>query len=506
MGARRMPRLARAMLPGALALLVAACTVGPDYRRPDPPASTRYVAGVQPASIGTPGAGDRGFAGVQRFVDADALRADWWAVFANPRLDALIAEALAASPTLDAARARLARAAELGRAGEAAAWWPSATLRAGIERQRIDPAVMGFPQAPNPGPFTIYDVGVDVSYDFDVFGGTRRGLEALAADVDYARYELEAAQRTLAANVVATALRQAVVAGSIATVRDIAAAQAAHAGITRKRYALGAVAAVDVAADEALLAEVEARLPPLEAELARTAHRLAVLAGREPAQRADAPFTLVEFRLPPELPLALPADAIAQRPDLRASEALLQRASAEVGVATANLYPKFMLSGSASSARTSFDDLAHNLNLWSIAFNLAQPLLRWDELHADRRAAIDAYDAARAEHRERVLAALQQVADALRALEADAALVAARARQDTAAARVASITRERHALGGVSDLERIDSERRRLEAALAMLEAEGARLADTAALLDATGGPPLASPPARVPPAAKPAS
>lgn len=474
------PHLVRVATCGLLAC-IAACTVGPDFRAPEPPSNTRYVPGAAPAAMDAGGVG-------QRFVSADDIRADWWAMFASAKLDGMVRDTLAASPTLAQARAALVRAQEERRAAGAAAAWPSANARVGIERQRIDPAALGFPQAPNPGPFTLYDVGVDVSYTFDVFGGTRRALEGLAAEVDYRGHELEAAQRMLAANVVTTALRQASLAAQLATLERIVAAQHDALVIAQKRYDLGAIAEVELASQRALVAQTRARLPPLRAELARTAHRLAVYAGREPSAADAAPFTLADFTLPPEIPLTLPAQLAQRRPDVRASEALLHRASADIGVATANLYPKFTFAANAASTRSSLADVANGINIWSIGLDLVQPLLRGPELEARKRAAIAAFDAAKAAYRDSVLHALQNVADALRALEADAATLAARNDAADAAHRAWDITRQRYDLGGVSQLALLDTERTRLDAELARDEATAARLADTAALLDALGG------------------
>ena len=119
----------------------------------------------------------------------------------------------------------------------------SSISTAGAERQRIDPATFGFPDAPNPGPFNVFSLGVNASYNFDIFGGTRRELEALAAEVDYQAYELEAARLTLASNVVATALRQSALRAQIElTERILACAARTSSAITEERYRLGGVA------------------------------------------------------------------------------------------------------------------------------------------------------------------------------------------------------------------------------------------------------------------------
>lgn len=472
--------LRRGAVAAALACL-AACTVGPNYRAPASTTSTGYLPDAPPAMMSAAGHS-------QRFVHADAIRADWWTMFASPKLDAMVRDALAASPTLDRARAALTQAQEQRRAVASAAAWPSANARVGIERQQIDPAIMGLPQAPATGPFTLYNVGVDVSYTFDVFGGTRRQLEGLAAEVDYERYELEAAQRMLAANVVTAALRQASLAMQIDTLERIVDAQRGTLAIAQQRFDLGAIAEVELASQRALVAQSAARLPPLRRDLARTRYQLATYAGREPAQADPPTFVLADFTLPPEIPLTLPSELARRRPDVRASEALLHRASADIGVATANLYPKFSFAAGASSTHTALHQIADGINVWNIGLGLLQPLLRGPELRSRQREAVAAFDEARAAYREAVLHALQNVADAMRALEADAQTLVQRSEQATAAQRALDITRQRYDLGGVSQLALLDAERTRLEAELARDEAAAARFADTAALVDALGG------------------
>ena len=198
---------------------------------------------------------------------------------------------------------------------------------------------------------------------------------------------------------------------------------------------------------------------------------------------------LADFTLPAAIPVKLPAHLVRQRPDIRAAEALLHKASADIGVATANLYPKFSLSGNLSSSQLSASDLIGNgINIWSIGANLLQPLLRGGELQARKRAAIAAYEQAAAAYRLAVLQGIQNVADVLRALEADGRAEAARAEQAARAADAYRITVGRYDVGGVSQLAVLDSERTRLRAETERLQAIANRLSDTAALFQALGG------------------
>ena len=441
-----------------VAALLSGCTVGPDFRAPDPPSTDRYVRG----------------AASQARVAARDIPAEWWKVFESREIDALVQKALAGSPTLEIAQARVRQAKALREAREGGTY-PRADLTAGAERQRIDPATFGFPQAPNPGPFNVFSLGVSASYDFDIFGGSRR--------------ELEGARLTIASNVVATAIRQAALGAQIEVTEAILTAQRQELAIAEKRYELGGVALVAVRNQGVLVAQTEASLPPLRAQQARASHYLAVLMG-EPPSTADVPaIALDRLKLPGELPLRLPSELVRQRPDILASEALLHKASANVGVATADLYPKLVVSGSFSSSQLAIGDvLGNGINIWNIGLNLLQPLFRAGELQARKRASEAAYEQALGAYRQTVLGGLQDVADVLRALEADAQAVSARSLQAERAEDAYRITLERFRAGGVSELTLIEADRQRLAARVAYLDARAGQYADAAALFQALGG------------------
>ncbi|MCC6197568.1 MAG: efflux transporter outer membrane subunit [Burkholderiales bacterium] len=464
--------------PAACVLVATGCTVGPDFRAPDPPATDRYVQGALPVAPGMP-----------RLSPERDIPAQWWAVFGSVELDALVHRALRGNPTLDQARARLLQAQELRSARAGATEYPRFDLTAGAERQRIDPATFGFPQAPNPGPFNVWSLGVTAAYHFDIFGGTRRELEALGAQVDYQAYELEAARLTLASNVVATAIRRAALIAQADVTERIAAAQRRELAIAEERYRLGGVAWLTVQNLRALVAQTEAGLPALRAQAAQAGHQLAVLLGEPPATAVLPGPSLASFELPAELPLRVPSELVRQRPDIRASEALLHQASANVGVATADLYPKLVISGGFSSSQLNAGDLLGNgINIWNIGVNLLQPLLRGGELQARKRAAEAAYQQALAEYRQTVLLGLQNVADTLRALEGDALAVALRSEQAANARESQRITLELFRAGGVSEVAVLDAERQSRAAEVELLAAQAARLADAAALFQAMGG------------------
>lgn len=486
------PRRARAAACGVavaaaiVVSLLAGCAAGPDFSPPAAPPTQRYTRGEPPATT----AAASGAAGnAQTFSTAAHAPPRWWTQFGSVALNRLVDDALRHSPTLDEARARLDEARQSYVAEAGATLLPSIDAKLSGTREQVDIAAFGLPaNVPPPGPFTLYNASVSVSYVLDVFGGNRRALEALRAQVDYQSYELDAARLTLAGNVVATVIRRASLAQQIALTRRLADAQARQLRIVEARHAAGGVTLADVHAQRTLLAQTQASLPPLAAQFAQAGHRLAILLGVPPSD-ADLPdVPLDALALPGSLPVTLPSTLARERPDIRAAEALLHQASANVGVATANLYPRFAISAGAGSERTRIVDIVNSLNVWNIGLNLTQPLFHGGELRAKKRAAEAAYDAAFAVYRQTVLQALQQVADAMRAVEQDAAALQSRDMAAREAEAGNAISADRYAAGGLSEFGWIDAQRQALQTALDRTRAQADRLADTAALFQALGG------------------
>ena len=475
------PRAASAMLAALLAL--AGCAVGPDFEQPAAPAAERYSAAATPAATA---GGDR--VPAQRLHAGMDIPAQWWTLFRSPELDRLVREALAHSPTLEQARARLLQAQEEFRAESGARTLPSVDANLSGARQKVDPSAYGVPVTQPPAPFTLYNASIDVSYTLDLFGGERRAVESLLAQVDYRRHELQAARMTLAANVVTAAIRQAGLQARLDATQAQLAAQARQLDIVRQRHQAGGAATLEVRRQESLLAQTRAALPALEQDIERTRHQLAVYLGRLPAQADWPPLSLQALQLPLDVPLGVPSQLIRQRPDILAAEALWHRAAADVGVATANLYPRFTLTGSFGSQRTRAGDVADGVNVWSLALGLTQPLFHGGELRARRRAAEAAYQAAAAAYRDTVLQGLQQVADALSAVQADADTLQARAEAERQAEAAYRITAQQYQAGGVSQLALLDAQREQLRTRAERIQAQADRHADTAALLQALGG------------------
>lgn len=478
-------RVVAAPVAAFVAALLAGCAAGPDFRRPAAPATGSYTPG---ALAGETAAAPVGGGDSQRFVAGADIPSEWWALFRSEPLDRLIRQALADSPTLVAARATL-RIAEEDRRAQFGALLPSVTGGASAARQKASGASLGRAGAGS-STFTLYDASVNVSYALDLFGGTRRELEALQAQVDYQGFQLEGARLALTANLVTAAVREASLRAQLAATREIAAAEERQLDLVEQRFRLGGASRPDVLAQQAQLAQTRAGLPALERDLARTRHRLAVLAGRFPGDAGTVPeFDLDALELPRDLPVTLPSSLVRQRPDIRAAEEVLHAASARIGVATANLYPQVTLSGRVGSEAARLGDLfGAGSSVWALAAGALQPLFRGGELAAKRRGAIAAYDQAEANYREIVLLAFLDVADVLRALETGASSLKAQAEAEAAARSSLDLAREQFRLGAANYLSLLNAERQHQQARIGLVQARAARFSDTAALFQALGG------------------
>jgi NodT family efflux transporter outer membrane factor (OMF) lipoprotein len=463
--------------------LLTACTVGPDFRSPEPPQTSRYTEKpLSPATVGAPGLGGAS----QRFIYGGTIEQQWWSVFHSPSLDQLIRDAIADSPNLAAAQATLTQAKENYASGAGSLLYPAVDANVSANREKISGSAFGQPGAS--GIFNLYNATVNVSYMLDLFGHNRRELEALQSLVDYQGYQLDGAHLTLASNIATAAIHEAALRQQIRATNDIVDAEQQTLGVVERQQELGAVGRLAVLAQRTELAQVVATLPPLERDLARTRHLLAVLAGRLPSEASLPEFELETFTLPQDLPVTLPSELVRQRPDIRAAEALLHQASAQVGVATANLYPQITLSGAFGPQTNEFHQLFTGPSAWSIGAALLQPLFHGGELQAQRRASIAAYDQAAAQYRETVLQAFGNVADALRSLDDDARTLKAQADAEALSRDTLALTRRQYQLGAVSYLALLVAQRQYQQARIALAQAQAARYSDVAALFQALGG------------------
>lgn len=467
-----------------VAALATACkTVGPDFvtpAAPNAPESHPYTQAPMPAqTVSAPVAGGA----AQRFLPGEAIPAQWWALYRSEPLDRLVRAAIANSPTLSAAEAALRVAQENYNAEYGSRVFPSVDGQLGVTRQRA--ATFG----PAPSIFTLYNTSVAVSYTVDAFGAVRRNLEALGAVIDYQQFQLEAAYLALTANVVTTAIQEASLRAQLQATREVLGSIEKSLELLEKQANLGAIARSPVLAQRSQAAQIRALLPALEKQLALTRHQLAVYAGRLPSEDGLPQFELASLRLPETLPVSLPSELVRQRPDIRASEALLHQASAQVGVAMANLYPQITLTGNvgATSARLG-DLLSPSAFLWSVGAGLVQPIFHGGALSARRRGAEAAYEQAGAQYRQTVLTAFQSVANALRVLETDAETLRAQADAESLAREQLDLVTRQFKIGATNYLVLLDAQRTYQQTRVNLVQAQAARYADTAALFQALGG------------------
>ncbi|MYM24333.1 efflux transporter outer membrane subunit [Duganella sp. FT135W] len=467
-----------------LAAGLSGCALGPNFNTPAAPAAANDSYTPTPLPSTTASAPGLGGA-AQQFAFGQEIPAQWWTLFRSPELDQLIRNALAQNPSMAAAEASLRQAQESYNAQSGSLVYPSVNGQLGATRQKTSTATAGAAA----GVFNLYNASVNVSYTPDVFGATRRTLEGAQAAVDYQRFQVEATYLTLSANVVTTAIREASLRAQLKATREVLDALNQQLGVIEKQFEYGAIPRATVLSQRNQVAQVAATVAPLEKSLAAAQHQLSVLAGKLPGEAGMPQFALESLTLPEQLPVSLPSALVRQRPDIRASEEALHQASAAVGVATAAQYPQFTLSGSYGSSATTFGKLFDSdTNVWNLAAGIAQPIFNGGALSAKRRAAEAAYDAAAAQYRATVLGAFQNVADALRALEADAAALKSQADAESLARETLALTQQQYKLGGISYLVLLDAQRSYQQTHISLVQAQAARYADTAALFQALGG------------------
>jgi NodT family efflux transporter outer membrane factor (OMF) lipoprotein len=469
----------------ALAACLSGCAVGPRFESPAAPTVTGYTAEPLPAQTATaPVKGGE----AQRLGAAMDVPADWWTLFRSADLDALVADALANSPTLQAAKAALRQATEL-RDAQRGALFPALQGQYSTTRQQdavgtLSPTLSS--QAPI---YNLHTAQVSVSYLFDLFGANRRRVESASALAEAQRFELEGAYLTLSSNVVAAAIQEASLREQLDATNDIVRGEREVARILRRQFEIGAIAELDVLAQDAQLATTEATIPPLEKQLAQQRDLLVALTGRLPGDATTQPFLLANLTLPQDLPVSVPANLVRQRPDVRAAEAQLHSATADVGVAIGDMLPQVSLIASSGSAATNFADLFAAGNVfWAVGASLSQTLFAGGALVHKKRAAEAALDEAGAQYRSVVVGAFQNVADTLQALELDAQGVTAAARAEQAAEQSLEATRRNVEIGATSSLAVLNAEQTYDEAQLGLTVARANRYADTAALFQALGG------------------
>jgi NodT family efflux transporter outer membrane factor (OMF) lipoprotein len=468
---------------GTIAALLGGCAVGPNFEPPPPPEVKGYTA--QPVSVtastDVPGGEE------QRFLHDLDIPGQWWTLFKSEPLTGLIERAFAANPDVAAAQSALRVALENVYAQQGA-FYPS--IDAGVTGTRERSSANLSPVPANGSPiFNLFTGQVNVSYTPDVFGLIRRSVEALQAQAEGQKFQVQATYITLASNVVTAAIQEAALRDQIAATQDIIKAETDLVDLFRRQLALGQVAGLDVAAQEAALAAAQATLPPLEKQLGVQRDLLAALAGGFAADDEAPKFELSSLTLPRDLPLSLPSTLVERRPDIRQAEANLHAASAQIGVAVANRLPNITLSANAGKTALGIGSLfGPGAAFWTLTGSVTQPIFQGGTLLHRERAARAAFDQAAAQYRSAVISAFQNVADTLNALQSDANALKAAVAAERAAQTSFDITRRQVELGAANYVALLTAQQTYLNAVITVAQARGNRFADTAALFQALGG------------------
>lgn len=412
----------------------------------------------------------------------------WWELFRSRHLNGLVEEGIVHNSELEAAAAAV-RVAQANALAQRGALFPVVTANYNASRQKVAGGTVTSPVSSNADTFNLHTAQVTVNFVPDVFGGTRRQIESADALVESQAFMREGVYLTLTSNIALAAIQEASFRGQIAATSRLIGIQTELLGILRRQYAAGQIALTDVVAQETALNQARLLLPPLERQLAQQRDLLAFLTGRFPSEDVAATFRLGAFRLPRKLPLSIPADLVRQRPDIRAAEANLHATSAQIGVAIANRLPQITLTANAGSTATALSHLfSPGTGFWSVAGNVAQTVFDAGTLANRQRAAEETFNQSTAQYRTVVLTAFQNVADTLRALQADERSVAAAIAAERSAAQNIDLVRRQVDRGQVSIPILLNAQQAYLQTSLALVQAEASRLADTVALFQALGG------------------
>ncbi|MBV8379626.1 MAG: efflux transporter outer membrane subunit [Paucibacter sp.] len=493
----------------AAAMLCSACVVGPDFKRPDALGAKAYAPAPLPAATAS---APQPFGAAQRFDAGRDVPAQWWTLFRSPTLSRLIERALAANPTIEAARASLRQAQENVYAQQGY-FFPTVQASYGVSRTKVSgntggnapgiqgngtvistyqgtPAAQGgTPPYTAPVIYNFHTAELTVGYTPDVFGGQRRQVESLQAQADAQRFELEAADLTIASNVAAAAIQAASLRAQLDATHAMIDAQARSLELVRRQHELGYTSGLDVAAAQSALDQLAANVAPLERQIDQTRDLLRVLVGAAQDQDVETDLALDDFHLPEDLPLSLPSQLVRQRPDVRAAEAQLHAANAAVGIAIANRFPQFSISGNVGGNATIFSQMFDSAGkFFALSGQVSHAVFDGGTLKHQQLAAEAALDAAGAQYRGTVLVAFQNVADTLHALHTDAAALETAGRAEQTAKLSLQLTRRQFELGAVNMQTVLGAEQAYQQAVFALVQAQASRLGDTAALFEALGG------------------
>ncbi|MDE2342619.1 MAG: efflux transporter outer membrane subunit [Betaproteobacteria bacterium] len=475
----------------SLAFGLSACSVGPDFRAPDAPATKTYISEQEILTQD------------QRVLLGQQIAVEWWTLFGSRELDGLIRRAIAENHGLSAARETLAQA-QAAVSAERGTLLPQASLDAMAGRQKYGVALFGPSNFFIP-PFTYYEAGPAFSWTLDLFGGGQRRVERQQALADYQQQELDALYVALTGNVVSQAIELAAVRSQIDAAEDVVRADEKMLAMIQAAQDAGAATRIDILNAQSQLATDRARLPELKQRYSQSNHMLAVLVGRSPGDWAAPRLNFSQLTIPSTLPVSLPSELVHKRPDILAAEANLHAASATVGIATANQYPTLTLSADMFQEALTPSRLFYGAsNAWALAGGLSVPIFNGGTLSAQKKEAEHAYQAALSQYQQTIVRAFGQVADALTALSHDDEALKAMNERESVAQAALDVAQKRQEAGSSGLLDIESARRNYAQTRLQRLEVQTRQFLDVTQLFVALGGSPTdkqnesANPPSKV--------
>lgn len=453
-----------------------ACTVGPDFIAPEEPHVSSYVWNKTPTQFGD-----------QHINKNKPVAAAWWHEFRTPALNQVMQLGIQNNYSLRAMHKTLQQAKEMVNA-VSAQLWPQISLSAAMGRQKYGVALFGPVDITIP-PYTYYEIGPNLTYTLDLFGGTRRSIEKQQAMACYQWNEYQAAYLALTGNIFTTALAIASINAQIMALKDIVREDEKNLKLVTQAFNLGSSTQADVLSAKTQLTNDEALLPNLYQQQHSSQDALNLLVGKLPATWQPPHFELENFHLPNQLPFRIPSHVVHARPDILAAEAMLHAASASVGVATANLYPNLTLTAATlQEALTPANLFMGNANAWSYLINMSAPIFNGGMLKAQQHAAQYAFQAAYFNYQQVVLQAFIQVSDVLHALKYDTRTEQLQKKALHTAKDSLKLARLSYAAGGVGILAVLDAERQYSQARLGYVKAKSQRYQDVVQFYLVLGG------------------
>ncbi len=464
-----------------LAALLAGCSLTPVLRPPelDVPAAYKEAAALPEGERGTWKAAE---------PSEHLARGEWWKLFGDAQLDALVEQSLRGSPTLAAATARLKQArAVLGvtRADR----WPQGRIGAGVQRGRIAPVTLGLPDATDIPTGSIYQVPLTISYEVDLFGRIGSGIEAAGRDADAAEAARRSVELALQADVAQTWFSLRETDAEIVVLRETVAWREENVKLLQTRFAAGDIGESDLARAKAELAVTQSEAVGLERSRATLEHGLAVLSGRAPGNVAIPAAPLAADLAVPQVPPGLPSALLERRPDIVAAQRTMEAANARIGVAKASFFPSLPLTGLLGYESGEMSKLfTLSTRTWLIGGLLSMPIFDGGRNRANLAGSEAALEQSVAAYRGSVLQAFAEVEDNLAGLRVLAVQAQRQAEARVASERAAQLAETRYRNGYTSYFEVIDAQRTLLGAQRAETQIRGARAGATVALIRAIGG------------------